>query len=189
MGQYYKPCLLATDYKTSENPIIGALNCYAYHAGGKLMEHSYVGTTFTKAACAMLKGNKDKPFVWGGDYGDPINRGENAYSLGRIDDFDVKYGEEHIGKYDDVKKMPIDKYIINHTTKEYVVVPKLKRDEDFVIHPLPILTCDGNGRGGGDLYNSTDEEFIGIWAYNVIESANKVPSGYKKLDVHFVETY
>ena len=34
---------------------------------------------------------------------------------------------------------------------------------DFILHPLPLLTCIGNGKGGGD-YHGTSMERIGSWA-------------------------
>lgn len=34
---------------------------------------------------------------------------------------------------------------------------------DFILHPLPLLTCIGNGKGGGD-YQGTSMERIGSWA-------------------------
>ena len=36
-------------------------------------------------------------------------------------------------------------------------------DDDFILHPLPLLTCIGNGKGGGD-YHGTFMERIGSWA-------------------------
>ena len=59
------------------------------------------------------------------------------------------------------------RYIVNHTKKEYVdkdIVPEDK--EGWKVHPLPLLTCEGNGRGGGDyrLWN----EFIGYWSRDKI---------------------
>ena len=57
----------------------------------------------------------------------------------------------------------------------------------MIIHPLPILCSDGNGRGGGD-YNGTNMDFVGRWAYDKIYTDNNVPNGYKKLNISFKET-
>ena len=43
------------------------------------------------------------------------------------------------------------RYIINWTKREFVAVPKFKKDT-WTVHPLPILTADGVGRGGGDYH-------------------------------------
>jgi hypothetical protein len=61
----------------------------------------------------------------------------------------------------------VGRYLVNHTKKEFVDKNKLKTDGGWVIHPLPLLTCSGNGRGGGD-YGGTDENYVGSWAGDVI---------------------
>lgn len=38
---------------------------------------------------------------------------------------------------------------------------------DFILHPLPLLTCLGNGKGGGD-YRGTCMEWVGAWAFHVL---------------------
>ncbi len=82
------------------------------------------------------------------------------------------------------------RYIINWTKREFVAVPKFKKDS-WIIHPLPILTADGNGRGGGDYHvenqDGTEKEnakFVGTWAYDRISVTNdkRDCEGLKKLD-------
>lgn len=45
--------------------------------------------------------------------------------------------------------------------------PSWEEDEDFILHPLPLLTCIGNGKGGGD-YWGTCMESVGSWALHPI---------------------
>jgi len=40
-------------------------------------------------------------------------------------------------------------------------------------HPLPLLTVEGNGRGGGDLYDAPP--FVGSWARDVISVEEALP--------------
>ena len=42
-----------------------------------------------------------------------------------------------------------------------------------MIHPLPLLTCAGNGRGGGD-FRSEDSR-VGTWFKDRIYTSNKLP--------------
>ena len=58
-------------------------------------------------------------------------------------------------------------------------VPKDASNWGWKLHPLPLLTCEGNGRGGGDFHGSN--ELIGTWARDVISVAAKKPKGFKEL--------
>ena len=77
------------------------------------------------------------------------------------------------------------KYILNLTKKEYVKIPEYKENE-WTIHPLPLLCADGNGRGGGD-YSGSDMDKVGIWAYDKIGISNDIPNGFTELVVNFEE--
>ena len=81
---------------------------------------------------------------------------------------------------------PKMKYVINHSKKEYVVIPEDKEGE-WIIHPLPLLTADGNGLGGGDYHRGTDMDKVGLWAYDIIEVGDEIPEGYTEFKVDFKE--
>ena len=53
------------------------------------------------------------------------------------------------------------------------------------MHPLPILTCEGNGRGGGDFHKGDD--LVGKWARNRVTVANEVPEGYSEIEFNLFE--
>ena len=202
MGQYYRPCLLAPDFKeNNQNPVLATADCYFYANGAKLMEHSWVGNWFVAAACTFLFKNKTFPFVWCGDYADAPSdiykgvdeKGEewenNMYRYACAGDFDTKYSQDVIGEMTEARYAELEpkmKYIINHSKKEYVVIPEKKEDE-WTIHPLPLLTADGNGAGGGDYHRGTDMNKVGIWAYDIIEVGDEIPEGYTELKVDFKE--
>ena len=94
------------------------------------------------------------------------------------------------------------RYLVNHTQRcyiqigEYIVANKYQEKGlyrrgkydafytyDMGVHPLPLLTACGNGRGGGD-YPDYDEQ-IGAWAFDRIEVTDKCPTGYEKMTYHF----
>lgn len=77
------------------------------------------------------------------------------------------------------------KYILNLTKKEYVKIPEYNENE-WTIHPLPLLCADGNGRGGGD-YQGINMNKVGIWAYDKIGISNDIPNGFTELVVNFEE--
>lgn len=95
-------------------------------------------------------------------------------------------------------------YLINHSANEYVDLGEYQRmngwtekwrDRDGVlheywsaIHPLPLLTACGNGRGGGDYHRQyPDYDKVGTWAFDLIEFANYKPIGFTERIVKFKE--
>jgi len=52
--------------------------------------------------------------------------------------------------------------------------------EFYTIHPLSLLTCSGNGRGGGD-YRGGDEN-VGTWAGEEISMEYEVPEGIELIE-------
>ena len=194
MGQYYKGVIL-NEEKTE---VINALNCYAHGNGAKLMEHSYIGSHYVRAYEHLLATTfKGKPFVWCGDYADNdwYSKGWTFDDNKAKDNFYNKYGYNFEGRLMDnefyptlpYNKLRYYKYLLNYDTKEYVKLPKYRKDK-WVIHPLPLLCADGNGRGGGDYYG-TNENMVGIWAYNHIGIGNDIPTEgfWKELKITFEE--
>ena len=53
--------------------------------------------------------------------------------------------------------------------KEYVLANG-EQKWGGIIHPLPLLTAIGNGKGGGD-YRGTCLDLVGHWACDKIEAA------------------
>ena len=79
------------------------------------------------------------------------------------------------------------KYLVNHTKGVYISFDKyLDGENDQEIHPLSILTCIGNGRGGGD-YAGSNMDYVGTWAWDEIEIVDDAPGGMKELDIVFNE--
>lgn len=188
MGQYYCGCVLKKNFKKNDmKAVIASIYPHDYSNGAKLMEHSYVGNEYVKSVMQMIALHNGKPFVWCGDYADELftdEKGEkfNTYMIApRMNPNDL----EKLISENDVEEDY--KYIVNYTKREYVEVPEYN-EEEWTIHPLPLLCADGNDRGSGDAHKDrvSDYDLIGTWAYNRIGVTNKRPH-YKKLKVNFVE--
>lgn len=180
MGQYFKPIAV----KERGNPIIGWCSPYDYGNGAKLMEHSWIGNDFVSSVESLLiPGGKwyKESIVWGGDYADKES-GTNETLYGMCTD-KTKLKPK-------VKVDPTEyRYIVNHTKKLFVDKARVPggRGEwtTWKIHPLPLLTAEGNNRGGGD-YRGEDE-IIGSWARNSISIETIPPAGYDEINFTLTE--
>jgi hypothetical protein len=181
MGQYYRAILL--NEKTGEKEIIRMwFDPPHYDSGAKLMEHSYLDNTFVLAVESII--GVDSKFspcrvVWAGDYADPeqndtSNANNNLYHLAEEYCFATKVPYLSDTPY---------RYLINHTKKQFV-----NKDKYFHnIHPLPLLTCEGNGQGGGD-YRGDYEQLCGTWARDSISADNDRPDdSYTEMVCNFKE--
>jgi hypothetical protein len=54
------------------------------------------------------------------------------------------------------------------------------------IHPLPLLTCEGNGLGGGD-FRGNERGIVGTWARDLISIESECPKGYQGLPFNLKE--
>jgi hypothetical protein len=83
------------------------------------------------------------------------------------------------------------KYIVNHDKKQFVDKTKVPQDADgWRIHPLPLLTVEGNLRGGGDYFSENGKEFVGSWARDIISIESKkadIPKDYVEIIPNFME--
>ena len=219
MGQYYKAVFLAENQKP-----IASVSSYDFGSGAKLMEHSWEKNPMVRFVERQLMVAPQK-VVWAGDYADEEDpttitereiklladeesdywnskvlkeKGVNLYSLSDtigklIHDERVENKYEH--DYKGVAPLTA-KYLVNHDKKEFVNKTKVPKDGDgWKIHPLPLLTCEGNGRGGGDFFVSTEKkqgnvELIGVWARDKISVVSKkaeIPKGFTELVFDLME--
>lgn len=159
-------------------------SCYS---GMKLMEHSWLENDFVNGVLESIWDNSCR-VAWVGDYADDI------------DDFDEYYTEEVYesvwGDYavelpfDEVPSIHSEGFIVNHDKGLYIDLAKYAKesaskprwsDVEWCIHPLPILTCVGNGRGGGD-YHGTNMDAIGSWCMDLISFRMEFPSAFREVD-------
>jgi len=199
MGQYYKPVLLdSKKYKGKNLSITGWVHPHAcktedkHHDGGtytsgcglKLMEHSWLKNGFVGTVERLLVGYP-KRLVWAGDYADPEEgTEENVYGLAGEKFAHLQMPETMNGE--ELKKHP---YLVNHSKMEYVDKRETPTDSyGWRIHPLPLLTCEGNGRGGGDFRGDETNPLIGKWARDLISVERLKPSKeYTKITFDLVE--
>lgn len=212
MGQYYKAVFL-----TEKNKPLASVSSYDFGSGAKLMEHSWAKNPFVRFVERQLMVAPQK-VVWAGDYADHEDpttiteseiklladeeseywnaeklkaEGVNLYSLadtiGRITHTEsVKSKYEH--DYREVAPLTA-KYLVNHDKKQFVNKTKVPKDGDgWKIHPLPLLTCEGNGRGGGDFRG--DSPLVGLWArdrISVVSTKAEIPKDFTELVFDLVE--
>ena len=158
MGQYYFPVILAE--KSDKEYIRTYLDPSMYDNGVKLTEHSYIGNNFMTIIENLIGPNGmfyRSRLVWAGDYADnEANSDKNLHLMCDGKDPFVYRGD--LVSYS---------YIVNHTKKVYI-------KKTSGLHPLPILTAEGNGRGGGD-YHGPNMNLVGTWARDVISMENEAP--------------
>lgn len=163
MGQYYTPVII-------ENDKIKTLCCYDYDNGAKLMEHSYLRNSFVETVVKQLLDKKAR-LAWVGDYAEPDDvENELARKFIEAERIDAQY---RIKPKHNKMENSYGLCFINHSKKEYFYMDdyvfNIGKDKyGFIIHPLPLLTAIGNGKGGGD-YQGINMGLIGHWACDEIE--------------------
>jgi hypothetical protein len=199
MGQYYKPIVLGEakqgepekvkawvyshEIKTTYTRDDGSK--FTTGSGLKLMEHSWMKNPFVKAFETLIADNPQR-VVWAGDYADEEADQTCVTDRGTIENVNLYYLCEDYTKVKPNKGRKLHRYVINHTRKEFVDKKSCPEDSDgWQIHPLPLLTCEGNGRGGGDFRGSND--YVGLWARDVISVGNSVPDGFEEIKPDFAE--
>ena len=182
MGQYY----LAVNASNKEWVDSG-------DNGAKLMEHSYIGNSFVESVEFLLiddgEGNRGRwsgnKIVWAGDYADDEpNEGFNLYSL----------AEEKDKLNMLIEAIPENYYyLINWDKKEFVDKTKCKpinaswSVNELKIHPLPLLTAEGNGRGGGDYHENAEPSYVGTWSRDRISLMKEIPEDFTEIIPNFDE--
>lgn len=193
MGQYYKAWL-----KERETEIVFEDN----DGNLKLLEHAYFGSDMTEAVMRRLYMRMHR-VVWCGDYA----KEEECQALGFQRSTLFEDNDKHI-TVNHYKLPTFCRFIINHSKHEYIDFFKYLTNAgqyldgyDWIIHPLPILTALGNGRGSGDYDgdNLPNVDKAGRWAGDFISCENTLPGmfynpdgttgNYTELDVVFTENY
>lgn len=208
MGQYYMPILgnkEGTNLRVFNRQLVGQKDDYT---GSKLLEHSYWKNNFVNSLSYLIYKNPSR-LAWVGDYANE----ENDFAFATISN------GTKIPQYEDIWGNRIipesiykinfnlnNKYLVNWETKEYIDLKKCKKDSknfmtdtwnkkkyEMTLHPLPLLTAIGNGRGGGDYVNGINKDKIGMWAWNLISIepylTDEMKKSFKKIDISFKEDF
>jgi len=174
MGQYYNAAILKKNKKTVKEWVYS----WDYGNGLKLMEHSYIGNAYVNAMESLLVENPQR-LVWAGDYANQCN-GMSSIVYDRCNE------KNKVTPNAEMIDSEIYKFVVNHSKKLYVDKTTVDLidpdDEDWPmrIHPLPLLTCEGNGGGGGD-FRGNERGIVGTWARDEISIEKVKPKGYKSL--------
>jgi len=186
MGQYYLPILAKkseSEIKCADD-IYGYLYTHDYDNGLKLMEHSWVGNDFVKAVITTLEDLGGAHLIWCGDYCD-----EKKFEGYDENDVQNLYDLAHMANKFNTKPSETPRYILNRTKRQYLDMENHKFNPDeWTVHPLPLLTANSNGRGGGD-YEGTDMELVGTWAGDFISVSDTKPDDYELLKPNFKEAW
>jgi hypothetical protein len=85
-------------------------------------------------------------------------------------------------------KVVRERYVVNHTKKEFIDKNRVLKDTDgYKIHPLPLMTCEGNGQGGGDFFGEDPKGLVGSWARDLISIEGQKPEGFTEIIFDLVE--
>jgi len=202
MGQYYRAIV------KKQNGRITVYNRYIMRDGkqeytpAKLTEHSWWLNDFVNAVCLDVYENKEKRRIaWIGDYAHGYLKWWKEKTFNGLNQRKIARLSHQCWDCDGIAVQPTNftldgKFLINHTKKQYVNCSKFFENstmhafDNWCFHPLPLLTCIGNGLGGGDYCskasNST-EEYIGAWAWDEIGIEDTPHEGYIEIFPIFIE--
>ena len=165
-------------------------NSWGYNFSGlKLMEHSWLENDFVNG---VLESIWDNPcnVAWVGDYATDTNDFDEYYTEKVYKTVWGDRQDERERPFDEVPKIHRDGYILNLDKGVYIDLRRYASVAGFkpkwskgiwTIHPLPILTCVGNGRGGGD-YWGTCIDMVGSWAMDTLVFVEEHPSAFREID-------
>lgn len=181
MGQYYNIAFKSdSDNKIRFNDRKVAGVDYTM---AKLMEHSYFRVPLMDSIASVLEKSPTK-LVWVGDYAtDEEIKTITTDEIG----YDDIWEDEHDDVLDSVRFDYSGKVLVNYDKKQWISLDKCVSSKDG-INPISILTCIGNGRGGGD-YSGSCMEHVGTWAWDRIGITSSVPEGFTELQVKFEEEW
>lgn len=195
MGQCYTPVeIISLDDGT--HFVINSFSCQVKglgYNGLKLMWHSRWDNEFLVNFCARLyeksrENDHETHILWLGDY-------EDLDCLSSLDGLSVCFAgtrnswlkealKDPNRKEDDIDNANPDfsltnKFLVNTTKQEFInctTYYNCNHDADnCCIHPLPLLTAVGNGKGGGD-YSGANNELVGRWVGDALYIDDEEPA-------------
>lgn len=182
MGQYYRAVLC-------DAPKHGVcLDPWVYDNGAKLMEHSYFHNHFVGAACRELY-KKPLHTWWVGDYATEDDIPARCKEFNPTLCAWQGYGNFVTSPYqaENNNEFCNAGFLVNLTTKEYLSLEatmSAQGNSGLAVHPLPLLTAVGNGRGGGDYRGSeASMKMVGIWAGDLLQIIADKPKGSDYIDI------
>lgn len=156
-------------------------------SGLKLMEHSWLENDFVNGVLESIWDNPSR-VAWVGDYADDDGDFGGRYTK---DTYETVWGADEMERpFDEVPTIHKDGYILNLDKGVYIDLRRYASvagfkprwsDQTWTIHPLPLLTCIGNGRGGGD-YQGTNMQTVGTWAMDLVSYTERRPEDMQEVN-------
>ena len=163
------------------------LSAYCFPSSTRLLDHASWGNPGVNRIAAELIGNPHR-VAWIGDLSRcrPALIGRELYhyvSLHSVPAMDINTTQS-------VNLWGL--YFVNHTKRLYMDCTEYFCNtggengfgELWVLHPLPMLTAVGNGRGEDD-YCGPNIEMIGSWAMDLVSISVFAPAEYEKVNYAF----
>lgn len=177
MGQYYNIVVNQNGKITTYDRSVDGEYMFA-----KLIEHAWWENEFVSTIANLIYKNPAR-IAWVGDYSEnekvalQHNLYELAWSKG-VEKQTIKKNELSLDNL----------YLVNHTKKLYLNCNQYRNDstdnQDWCLHPIPLLTAVGNGKGGGD-YRGINKKYVGTWCYDLISVEDTPPADYKPVQYKF----
>ena len=124
--------------------------------------------------------------AWVGDYANEDGDFDGRYTRGV---YDKVWGARELPElpFQKVPETHRDGFIVNRTKRICIDLAEYaahaSTSDGWCVHPLPLLTAIGNGRGGGDYWDGhPNSDTVGAWAMDVIEYTHGRPSGCQDAD-------
>lgn len=174
MGQYYIGVLGDSDGEFKNIRPYDQPRCYGC---AKLMEHSWWNNGYVNWFAEKLYLEIPQRLAWVGDYSNLAPKPCPAPV------YDAAWSSDNIPEIEAESDFALDgKYFLNFSKKQYLDLSAyFKRvrantdPDDWVPNPIPLLTCFGNGEGGGDYFGSASADAIGSWAWDVVSIEDECP--------------
>lgn len=183
MGQYYRALLIGKRRKAL------VATPHDFDNLSKLTEHSWVTNALVDGVMEQLKDNPQR-VAWMGDYADEVAKESVGLGDGFIKDeatllkcYKKAWGNRtttvkptNLGT---VNEWAEHCFLVNNTKRVYIDMEEYikrsgcqpgwdKSGDVWCVAPLPLLTCIGNGRGGGDYFSEVGKQWVGTWAFDEI---------------------
>ena len=174
MGQYFYAVIL-----DEQGNIVVWMSPQSYDNGLKLTEHSFLGNTFVSTfefGLSPLGVYHKHRVVWAGDYAprEPEKKTNLHQECNEYNCIQPK-----------VKDTTNYRFVLNHSKKKYVDKSNIPAKNGCTLHPLPLLTAEGNGLSGGDYHRYSP--LIGSWARDVISVEEEKPTDFEEILFDLVE--
>ena len=187
MGQYYR---IIT--RNAKGTTVYDRSVDGEYTMAKLMEHSWFRNRFCCALAEKLVDNPTK-VCWVGDYAEPKECEDLGFTYEAVWGTDAY--DPAVTIHGTTFQLSSKRFLINKTKNKAVDLKEYAKknsdDEGWIINPIPLLTCLGNGRGGGDFHavenSGTTESYIGAWAMDKIYISDTLPERCKMIHPIFRE--